>query len=353
MDERPYFLIPSAFLVEGASKMLIYDTERSENFSVPIKYRDFIVNKDQYTIEKAKEFYTLSEVEFNSIKSFLLSNDLLCFSEMVSFYQRIEPIFDYPSKVTNAIIDLKDNIDILEKCFSQLQAVNCLHYQIRYFRRIDKEEFRHLFSLLRNTFSFSIELAISCKEDLTEEIIVSFMHENPYIDTIIVYDSKFEGYSTVLESNGMQQNLYFTKQSLKIKSCGIVSPNYFTTSIPAFSESQSHNSCLNRKITIDFHGNIKNCPSMTKSFGHINDVDLAEILSDSDFRKLWDLSKDKILVCKDCEYRYSCTDCRAYVEDPKDITSKPLKCGYNPYDGEWTDWKKDPNKRTVIEFYEL
>jgi hypothetical protein len=69
------------------------------------------------------------------------------------------------------------------------------------------------------------------------------------------------------------------------------------------------------------------------------------------FRKYWDINKDKIHVCKDCEFRYICTDCRAYVEDPEDILSKPLKCDYNLYTGEWSEWSTNPLKQKAIDFY--
>ncbi len=71
------------------------------------------------------------------------------------------------------------------------------------------------------------------------------------------------------------------------------------------------------------------------------------------FKKYWDINKDKIYVCKDCEFRYICTDCRAYVEDPEDILSKPLKCGYNPYTGEWSEWSKNVLKTKAILNYKL
>ena len=61
----------------------------------------------------------------------------------------------------------------------------------------------------------------------------------------------------------------------------------------------------------------------------------------------------KIHVCKDCEFRYICTDCRAYIEDPNDILSKPLKCGYNPYTAEWSEWSRNPLKQKAIEQYRI
>ncbi|MEM9686908.1 MAG: grasp-with-spasm system SPASM domain peptide maturase, partial [Bacteroidota bacterium] len=118
-----------------------------------------------------------------------------------------------------------------------------------------------------------------------------------------------------------------------------------------FTESQRHNSCLNRKISIDSNGNIKNCPSMPQSFGNIKNTTLKAALHHKDFKKYWNLTKDHIAVCKACEFRYICTDCRAYLEKPDDPYSKPLKCGYDPYTNVWQDWSTNPLKQQAIDFY--
>ena len=90
---------------------------------------------------------------------------------------------------------------------------------------------------------------------------------------------------------------------------------------------------------------------MKRSFGNIKNITLEEALSHPDFKKLWNINKDQIEVCKDCEFRYICTDCRAYLEDPENIYSKPLKCGYNPYTCEWEEWSTNPLKQKAIEYY--
>jgi SPASM domain peptide maturase of grasp-with-spasm system len=129
--------------------------------------------------------------------------------------------------------------------------------------------------------------------------------------------------------------VFITQNSiLNQNSCGIISSKYFSTNLQHFTEAQKHNTCLNRKISIDVNGEIKNCPSMAKSFGNIKDTTLAEAIEKPGFKDLWEINKDKVHVCKDCEFRYICTDCRAYLENPEDIYSKPLKCGYNPYTAE-------------------
>jgi len=65
------------------------------------------------------------------------------------------------------------------------------------------------------------------------------------------------------------------------------------------------------------------------------------------------VTKDSVKVCKDCEFRMVCSDCRAYLEIPDDILSKTLKCGYNPYNNQWSDWKKSDKSVNSIKYYSL
>ncbi len=74
---------------------------------------------------------------------------------------------------------------------------------------------------------------------------------------------------------------------------------------------------------------------MSKSFGNINNISLQEVVDDNDFKSLWYIKKDNIEVCKDCEFRYMCIDCRCFIKDKSNIYSQPSKCKYNPYIGKW------------------
>lgn len=174
----------------------------------------------------------------------------------------------------------------------------------------------------------------------------------------------FQSYKRVigLKFNSSPKDEVYTSTSLQIifgtskfnnRLCGQVSKHYFSFNRYHIELAKHKNSCLFKKIYISKEGNIKNCPSMSENFGNIKDTTLAETFEKPDIKKYWNIKKDKIHVCKDCEYRYICTDCRAYVEAPKDILSKPLKCGYNPYSGEWSEWSTNPLKQKAIDFYEM
>ena len=74
---------------------------------------------------------------------------------------------------------------------------------------------------------------------------------------------------------------------------------------------------------------------MQKSYGSIQDTEINQVLEDGKIQDLWKINKDEIHICKDCEYRYCCTDCRVFIDDSEDIYSRPSKCKYNPYQGLW------------------
>ena len=169
---------------------------------------------------------------------------------------------------------------------------------------------------------------------------------------IIVYSSSVtEIFKSDVNTSSI---LIFTEQNvISEKSCGLISQNNFTVNLTTFTESQKHNSCLNRKISIDKMGNIKNCPSMSQNFGNIKDTPLQKVLANKDFKKYWNITKAQITICKDCEFRYICTDCRAYIENPDDMYSKPLKCGYDPYTNKWEEWSTNPLKQKAVEFYSM
>ncbi len=193
-----------------------------------------------------------------------------------------------------------------------------------------------------------IEILVDCETNIKLDEDTKLQASNIRALKKIVFWGQKE--STSLEiANAV--NFICTKSKFNHRFCGNIEPNNFILNNQSLSEARKHNSCLYRKITIDTEGNIKNCPSMQESFGNIRDTTLAEAIEKPGFKKYWDINKDKIHVCRDCEFRYICTDCRAYVEDPEDILSKPLKCGYNPYTGEWSEWSTNPLKQKAIDFY--
>lgn len=69
-----------------------------------------------------------------------------------------------------------------------------------------------------------------------------------------------------------------------------------------------------------------------KSYGNLKQKHLKDIIN----HNIRFMTKDDVEGCQECEYRYSCFDCRP---DSKGASfySKPWFCSYNPKTGEWHD----------------
>lgn len=347
---KKYFTIyNNCIFVIGKVRSTINDLHRGVIQAVPndlsmIFKKNNIVNVDSKLLEFKTEFDKNIFIEYLEFLE----------EEGFGFYSQTLPIkmpnsinteFNHPSLITNCIIDIKIfNGLLIAKTINQINLLNIRNVEIRVFdTNFDKENFKQLSEVIDSTqiLSVTIILPFDKFDHKTIEKLNKFRFTK-----IIFFNANEEKFD---ENDGII--IYTKKKNIDEKCCGVVHDKYFTLNIPTFTESLNHNSCLNRKISIDADGNIKNCPSMQESFGNIKDTTLAEAIEKPGFKKYWDINKDKIHVCKDCEFRYVCTDCRAYVEDPEDILSKPLKCGYNPYTGEWSDWSTNPLKQKAIDFY--
>jgi SPASM domain peptide maturase of grasp-with-spasm system len=209
-----------------------------------------------------------------------------------------------------------------------------------------------LISLTSKSKINSIELILPFMEENSFQDFELFVKEYPQISLITVYGAnKDEAINMTGDKFGI---IFYVKEKVySEKCCGKINPSFFTINTRTFMESQNFNSCLNRKVSVDKVGEIKNCPSMQNSYGNVMNTLIRDVVKNTKFSDVWSKSKSTISECKVCEFRHICTDCRAYVEDPNDDSSKPLKCGYNPLTGEWSEWSENPLKKKAMEYYNI
>lgn len=129
--------------------------------------------------------------------------------------------------------------------------------------------------------------------------------------------------------------LFFEQAFDSHAACGAIGPDHFVTKLYHIAESNNYNTCMYKKISIDENGYLKHCPSMTTNYGKYSKQNLLNAMMSESYQKISSLKKDDITVCKICEFRHICTDCRAHVADPADIFSRPAKCRYNPLTAKW------------------
>jgi len=94
-----------------------------------------------------------------------------------------------------------------------------------------------------------------------------------------------------------------------------------------------YHNCFSNKLYIDADLNVFPCPMERRIlYGNLKKNSLKQLLEKN--YDILTLTKDKIKVCSDCEFRYACFDCRPDTIK-QDFYSKPFYCTYNPLKGEW------------------
>jgi len=319
-------------VVKGARRAIIYDLQREEFHYIPLSLYEILSNDESINIESIKSTYDRDdEYIIDEYFNMLIVNDYGFYCDNPENFPPIDFAFDTPEVINNAIIDIDatSNHDF-DRIFNQLSILRCKYLEIRFFTDYNLDRLKSILKLSYNSSIKNIDIYIKYDADYTEfDFYEKILFPNLVVGHIFVHSSPFnKTYST-----DDLYRLIFTKQQIVDESCcGNIFLEEFTTNIKLFSESKVYNSCLHKKISIDSNGQIKNCPSMKKSFGDHRSVDFKSIVEHSIFTELWNVNKDQIDVCKDCEYRYMCTDCRAFLNSPYD---KPKKCNYDPYTATW------------------
>lgn len=362
MTKEVIKLYTNCIAVKGATQSIICDLNRNTFDVITNDLYQILKQFDgKKSIEEIKAYYKNKYDDIiDEYFEFLFEKEYVFFTDTPKWYPKMSLEYDYPFEISNAILDrdISSSYDI-HKTFDKLEYLHCKFLEIRFYNETSLHELGEYINYIeeRQYITYSIGFILPFSKETTKENLEKLIIKHPRISYLMITNSK-ENEFIPSKTETMGYIIYAKANVESQKCCGIITPEYFSSNIKLFTESLHHNSCLHKKISIDIDGNIKNCPSMPQSFGNIKDTTLEQALNNRDFKKYWNLTKDSIEVCKDCEFRYICTDCRAYTEKTHENTdgldtSKPLKCGYNPYIGEWEEWSTNPLKQKAINQYGL
>lgn len=358
--KKYYQLFPSLIPVKGYLRSLLLDPSRVNYYFIPNDLYE-IICEDFIDVDKLYEEHPDDINIINEYIEFLVKNELIfaVSSKEEYLFPKVSTKWETPFQITNMVIDI-GNYEIKKDKFSfEIGILGVQALEIRVFDLKYLEYTNQFISFLSDENRInrlkSIQINISVNNQFLSGLqkkIIDTLANSPIISTINIYTL-----NKLQKFDSEKINIY-EKKVLNEKDCGVVDNNISFITRHLIFESMTYNSCLNCKLSIDSNGNIKNCPSMSKSFGKINDNNLHEITQAQGFKKYWNISKDSIEVCKDCEFRYICTDCRVYTErthiDENNFDfSKPLKCSYDPYTGNINSWTDDKSKIEMIKLYGL
>ena len=333
-------IFSNCIITKGATKSIIIDYQRKQYFWFENKYLSII--------EKIRELGDLKKVQkwcsdnginedYKDTIQFLENNELTFYNSAHGEFPDINLDYSSPELINNSILDYSNESEYnLLNAINKLSILRCKHYQVRFFSEVSFELINNVLTCLHiDDYCLSVELYIKESKELATDSLEPLIYTFPKIKTIIIHSSRED--SIVKRHDESQRfemgNLITTKQCIHDEMhCGFISKDYFSyKNLKSIIESKNRNSCLNKKISIDKNGMIKNCPVFTNAFGHIDEIEDLNQIIDSEFKKLWMITKDAVKTCKDCEFRYICSDCRAITIE-NDILEKPKNCNYDPYE---------------------
>ncbi|SDD09996.1 grasp-with-spasm system SPASM domain peptide maturase [Williamwhitmania taraxaci] len=322
-------------VVKGYSRSAIYELLRNRYKLIPNSLADLLLTCDGMSVVQIKKYYENKyDDTIDEYIDFLLENEFVFFTDDFDCFPPLNLEWHSNSKISNAVICDNNSEHNYDYLFERLEEYNCRAIQFRFFHKCSKIYLSDIFEKLKHSRLTLIEVILPFNSDLDVSDYRDIVLGNMRVSSFYIHSAPKDGVEFVDKEKLLP--LYFSKDKIVDNSfCGFIHPRNFRVSMGMFCESQGNNSCLNRKLSIDEKGKVKNCPSMTNSFGVLNDKELDKIVEDDLFKYWWTKNKSIIQVCRDCEFRFMCLDCRAYIVDDNDVLSMPRKCGYNPYVAKW------------------
>lgn len=362
-DDVYFVLSSSCKLVKGIKRSIIIDYQRGDLYFLSDTYFSLLSTMNRQSISDVEINLDDSESKknFEEFLNIILLYQIGFLTKTIDMFpQRSDEINDTDLiSLFDVIISIdpeKFNNSSFNILCHDLKILNCKDFQIRLLSSFDFVFLTNIIKTINTTEANYVEIHCDYLEGITaEKEIRLFIENNPLVSNVYLYDSPIAKVVDVVNYIPDRYpinlgHIFYVNYSFDGGSCcGIITQETLVySSIDTHNRLKKRNGCLDRKLSIDKDGNIMNCPSMKNQYGNINEVSIKEVIKKEEFQKYWFINKDQISICKICEFRYNCTDCRAFLQDPDDLYSKPLKCGYNPYIGKWEDWSSNPLKEKGI-----
>lgn len=312
-------------LVEGYNRTCLYDLPRGQYKLVDKEIRSLIDRIEGRNLSEIK--LTLTDMELDWI-DFLLADEYLLQipANLIDCFPKINLTFESPSIITSAIILDSDSVLSTLKF---LKTLNCRHVLIRV--KDEKELDSILNNHLQKTNFQCVDFQIMKLNIDIEELKLMLDGWSVVGDVTIVNHSEFEKVS-------LNNHFTFIKNHSERIRGNSFKPSFYM-SIESYTESLQKNLYYNQKLFF-FKNEIYLTEDCNESIGNIEKIDQNSFERNlkNSANGFWSITKEKITVCKVCEFRRMCADRRI----PKRVNNENLfylehECTYNPFISLWAD----------------
>ena len=314
-----HFFFKSLNIVNGYKRSLILDHKRNSFKYIP-KDMSILLSSGSFNSDDLAESYDKDIVE--DYRAFLIKNEFifperLC-SALIEFSDRSTEVFRY-DKISSSHFILNNDIDI-ERFFLRIESLredfHCDHFSVFKDSNITENVFLDCLKGIAIIEPIYVKIDGSISSSLLSKIVELF---NCFleINNKLILDVKFlDGIpSRVLYETFSKKNSSFVPK--------------FKFDLGHYNSALKYNSFFFQKIF--FNSNLDFFSDKLFSDSNIHST-LDDSYENSHSKK----TKDTILVCRDCEHRYSCYDKRVPINTSiENIYTFNEECPYNPYIAKW------------------
>ena len=335
MSSQYFKLFSTCIPVKGQSESLICDIEYGQIFPIPNLLFEILKSNKTKNIEQLKDAYSGKlDKGIDAYFNLFEEKNLGFYTDTPEEFPDLNLKWQSPYKIRNAVIEIEnlENYSI-SNTLTQLNDLGCEGIQIRILTTIDLDALLAEFECVVGSRIKYIEIFLPFNADTPFERLIKWRNFDPRITKIIQYNALEEKVIEYKE-NYYKDVFFLTKKSLSSTSKEQYSLDRFAFNIDTFAEAQKHNIGLNRKISIDSFGNIKNYLTHKSTFGNINDTLISNVINLTEFKKDWNTNNTKIEKCNQCQFRFSCVSNVEIIKKNRKHY-KLEECNFNPLTNQW------------------
>jgi SPASM domain peptide maturase of grasp-with-spasm system len=334
MIER-FRLFANCIPVRGARRSSLCDLQRHRLHLIPNALFDILtIHRDKTLDELCGIYGADGRSTLTDYFALLTQEEWGVWTQWPERFPDLDLTYSAPGLVDAALIDADaESQHDYESIVRQLDDVGCRWLHVRCYASAEVMKIDALLAAIAASGLRGVELTLRYSTGRTSDTVCGWCARDQRINGVLIHGAPDAHLEWAPDTNIPIR--YIERIIASPEQCGWVHPAYFAINVRAFAESLAFNSCLNRKVSVTARGLICNCPAMGSTFGSVNDQPIRSRIELPQFRASWAIRKDDIAICRDCEFRYVCPDCRAHRTDPADLYSKPATCTYDPYTAQW------------------
>lgn len=235
-------------------------------------------------------------------------------------------LFTNATLLTDEIIDFiaDNNIDVKVSIYGHNAEI---HDSITLVKGSFEKMLANINKLIKKGAKVSGAIVIMKENQEYLSNIVDFVKEN---------NIRSNRYDVIRNVFGGTQNKHTCTNESVINGVKRTKANFKITK-EKFDKNAKYNSCWNGKLAITDSGDVIPCVFERDMIcGNVNYKSIDEIIESDELQYCWGMSWENVEICRDCEYRYACKDCRPLAKSVEGkLYTKNPRCMYNPYTGMW------------------